>query len=140
MEGASTVVQQREEAAAAVRALQVRAPAVASARQELLASLHCRFLPWELRCSCVADINAHPRIHLQRSLAEAEEEVERQRRELSAGFMLQSQELEQKWRSQVRAPAAAPCVPLAPTCGRRPAIWMVPITSQQMLTGRGGAA
>jgi hypothetical protein len=28
--------------------------------------------------------------------------VERQRRELSAGFLLQGQELEQKWRGQVR--------------------------------------
>lgn len=38
----------------------------------------------------------------QRALADAEEEVERTRRELSAGFLLQKQELEQRWRGQVR--------------------------------------
>jgi hypothetical protein len=39
----------------------------------------------------------------QRRIAEAEEEVERQRRELAAGFLLHSQELEQRWRGEAEA-------------------------------------
>lgn len=42
---------------------------------------------------------------MQRAVAEAEEELERQRRELSAGFLLQSQQLEHKYRQQAEAAA-----------------------------------